>query len=190
VPEGSHICYIFNDDEERYNTMVKYLQSGAENNDKALYLTDDLSKSDFITKMKQLGLEISNDRKDIVLSEAWLAYCPDGSFSVPDMLKHVEAFYHLAKGEKYDGARGTGEMSWALAEGVVKKGDLMEYEARLTQLLRKFPCTACCQYDARRFDGATILDVLKVHPMMVIRGQIYKNPYFIEPEVFLANMVR
>ena len=46
---------------------------------------------------------------------------------------------------------------------------------------------AHCQYDARRFDGATLFDVLNVHPMMIIRGQVVRNPYYVEPEHFLER---
>jgi hypothetical protein len=52
---------------------------------------------------------------------------------------------------------------------------------------RTYPYTACCQYDARRFDGETIMDVLSVHPVMIVRGQLVKNPYYIEPEIFLSE---
>lgn len=27
-------------------------------------------------------------------------------------------------------------------------------------------------YDARRFDGAVLMDVLQVHPVMIVRGQL------------------
>lgn len=62
-----------------------------------------------------------------------------------------------------------------------------EYEARVSLLLRDHPVTAVCQYDARAFDGAVIMDVLKVHPLMVIRGAVVHNPFFVRPEDYLAR---
>lgn len=79
-------------------------------------------------------------------------------------------------------------MSWALQEDRTSRAGLIEYEARLNQLIEEFPITACCQYDARRFDGATIMDILSVRPMMIVRGQIVKNPYFIEPKIFFMQL--
>lgn len=32
------------------------------------------------------------------------------------------------------------------------------------------------------------MDVLSVHPVMIVRGQLVKNPYYIEPEIFLENL--
>lgn len=77
-------------------------------------------------------------------------------------------------------------MSWAL-KGVPGSDRLMEYEARVNDLLVKYPVTAICQYDARKFDGATILQCLKVHPHMIVHGQIIRNPYYMKTEDFLKE---
>jgi len=47
--------------------------------------------------------------------------------------------------------------------------------------------TAVCQYDACGFGGTVILDILRVHPFMVMRGSVIQNPFFIPPEEFLAR---
>ena len=47
--------------------------------------------------------------------------------------------------------------------------------------------TAVCQYDAHDFGGDLIMDILKVHPLMVLRGSVVHNPFFIQPEDFLAS---
>lgn len=186
--EGLHICYIFRDESERRRVMAQYLKSGLESGEKVLYLVDTMSPGDFLESMEEMGIHPPNRGKDFIVSEALPVYCPDGHFSTPDMLNVVGEFYQDALKEGYTGARGTGEMSWALVEGSVRKQDLMEYEARLNQVLKVFPYTTCCQYDARRFDGGVIMDVLSVHPMMIVRGQVVRNPYYIAPELFLDEL--
>jgi hypothetical protein len=66
----------------------------------------------------------------------------------------------------------------------------MEYEARVTMFLRRCPATAVCQYDSRVFDGETIMEVLKVHPYMVVRGGVVNNPFFYQPEDYLEHRNR
>ena len=61
----------------------------------------------------------------------------------------------------------------------------MDSEAWVNEALVTHPITAICQYDARRFDGATIFDVLMVHPMMIVHGHVTKNPYYMQPHEFL-----
>ena len=63
---------------------------------------------------------------------------------------------------------------------------LLEYESKVSLLLKNCPVTAVCQYDARSFDGSTIMDILKVHPYMIVRGSVVNNPFFIPPEEYLA----
>jgi hypothetical protein len=64
---------------------------------------------------------------------------------------------------------------------------LLEYESRVSILLRDHPVTSVCQYDANLFDGATIMEVLKVHPKMIINGMVINNPFYILPESYLQG---
>jgi hypothetical protein len=85
----------------------------------------------------------------------------------------------------YPAVRATGETSWAV-RGIPGSDRLLEYEARLNDALETVPVTAVCQYDVNLFDGATILDILKVHPIMISRGQLVRNPFYIRPDEFLS----
>ncbi len=187
VPEGQHVCYIYNDDTERRRVMAKYLESGMLAGEKLLYLVDVMTPEEMLDCLEELGVDVRSKAKDLTVAEAGPAYCPKGSFNADEMLDAVKDFYYQALDEGYVGARGTGEMSWCLVEGRADEASLMDYEARLNLLVAEHPYTACCQYDARRFDGHIIMDVLSVHPMMIVRGQLVKNPFFVEPETFLAE---
>ncbi len=143
-PEGQHICYIYNDDEERLDVMAKYLKSGAEAREKLLYLVDVMTSDEMLTHLKDLGVDFSGAKPDdFTISDATPAYCPTGFFKTEEMLDLVRDFYLKSIDEGYTGARGTGEMSWCLTEGLAKKEDIMNYEARLNDLLGKYPYTAC-----------------------------------------------
>jgi hypothetical protein len=113
--------------------------------------------------------------------------CPNHYFSSDFMLGVVAEYYDDAMRDGYTGARGAGEMSWALVEGRANITELMKYEAQLNTILKTHPLTTVCQYDARRFDGSLIMDILSVHPMMIVRGQLVKNPSFVEPDIFLQE---
>ena len=189
--EGQHILYIFNDDHERLRTMAKYFESGMLDGEKTLYLVDTITPEELICHMQNLGLDVDSERGKLIVADAEHAYCPDGYFSCQEMLDVVSQFYTQAIDEGYPGSRGTGEMTWALKgmeDGKAKLEDLLEYEVKLTGILSEYPYTACCQYDARRFDGATIMDVLNVHPLMIIQGQVVKNPYYVNPNAYLDKV--
>lgn len=187
VPEGTHICYIYNDDEERAKIMSKFLNQGLEEEEKILYFVDTVSTDEFEETMDDLGLDIRSNKKDFALSEAGPTYCPDGAFCGHKMIDFLGGFYDDAMEEGYAGVRGSGEMTWSLRDGLTDTEELLKYEAELNNALKTHPITAFCQYDSREFDGNTIMDVLSVHPATVIRGQIVKNPYYMEPEEFLKE---
>jgi hypothetical protein len=143
-PEGQHICYIYNDDEERLEVMAKYLQSGQEAHDKLLYLVDAMTSEEMLDHLKECGVDFSGaEPGDFTLADAGPAYCPSGFFQTEEMLELVKDFYLGAIAEGYAGARGTGEMGWCLTEGMANHLDLMDYEARLNTLLETYPYTAC-----------------------------------------------
>jgi len=105
----------------------------------------------------------------------------------PDRMIEVLTKYHEDSVlEGYPAARVIGEMSPEI-QHIPGGSRLLEYESRVSLLQRKHPVTCVCQYDARSFDGAMIMDVLKVHPLMVIRGAVVRNPFFVPPEAFLAG---
>lgn len=185
--EGHHIIYIYNDDVERKRTMAKYFRQGIFEEDKVLYLVDDISPEEMEKELMDLGIDLEPGQTDFDLRNGHYSLCPGAYFSPEFMLSIVGEYYDHAIQEGYAGARGAGEMSWALIEGRSTVPDLLEYESRLTEILENHPLTTVCQYDARRFDGALLMDMLSVHPMMIVRGQLVKNPSYVKKEIFLKE---
>lgn len=188
VPEGHHLCYIFNDEGERRRVIAKYLESGMLAKEKILYLVDVMTPQEMLSCLEELGVDIRTKAKNFQVTDAGEGYCPTGIFDKDEMLNAVRDLYRSAvENDGCPGARISGEMSWCLVKGRTEEAEVLEYEARLNDLLTDYPCTAVCQYDVRRFSGELILDVLSVHPFMIVRGQLVKNPYYVEPGVFLRE---
>jgi hypothetical protein len=185
-PRGSHICYLFDDDVERLPIVARYLEAGKRAREKLIYIVDVMAPEEL---RRRLG-DLSNDLAvppALLAVRASDAYFPAGRFAVEDMLELIRSFAEQAIAEGFSGARGTGELSW-IARGVEGSERILDYEVRLTSLLRacarSSPCAALCQYDMRLFSGEMVMDVLAVHPYTMVRGQIVENPFFIEPDEF------
>jgi hypothetical protein len=91
--------------------------------------------------------------------------------------------YNKAKQAGYRGMRSCGEMSWAM-RGIPGSDRFLEYETLINTVTSDFPFTGMCLYDARLFSGDILFKVLQVHPYMVARGQIVRNPFYLRPEEF------
>jgi DcmR-like sensory protein len=187
-PVGSHMCLIYSDDRERREVISKYLESGLLTGEKVAYFADMMTPHEVKDWLVNIGLELPQGDKteQFSVTIAENTYCPKGKFVPNEMLDTLRSFYRQTIDESYPGCRVSGEMSWAL-KNIPGSDRLMEYEALVNGVLATHPVTAVCQYDANRFDGATILDVLKVHPMMIVRNQIVNNPYYLKPKEFLKD---
>lgn len=188
-PAGTHMCLIYSDDAERRSLIGKFLDAGIGSGEKVSYFADSATPEGVREWLAEEGIETPDakwgDQFSVLVAER--TYCPEGTFVPDTMLDSIRAYYEQVMEEGYPGGRISGEMTWAL-RGIPGSEHLMEYEARVNAVLATHPVTAICQYDANLFDGSTILDVLRVHPMMVVHGQVVQNPYFVQPEEFLANL--
>jgi len=187
IREGQHICYLYADDAERLQVTAEFLKSGMEERERVLHLTDTISVEEATRRLGGMGVDLGQLGGALVVGAAEESQCPAGRLVPSEMIRLLEEFYAGARAQGYSGARGTGEMTWSLRAGRYDLDELMDYEARLNEALVKHPFTACCQYDLRRFDGRSIMDLLSVHPITLVRGQLVLNPYYIEPAVFLAR---
>ena len=188
--EGQHIIYVYNNDDERKKTLAKFLRQGLMDHEKVLYLVSDISTDEMRAELLALGVDVDASQKDFDLFPGHYTHCPGHYFSADFMLNMVGQYYTKAIAEGFAGARGAGEMSWALVEGRATMRDLLEYEAKMNAVLAQNPLTVICQYDARRFGGELIMDMLSVHPVMIVRGQLVKNPFYIEPALFLHELAQ
>jgi len=182
-PSGTHMCLIHSDEKERRKIIGKFLESGILAKEKVSYFADIMQPEEVREWLLNMDLELPEEDSFSILN-AEHTYCTDGEFIPENMLNKLRTFYEQAKKSGYPNARVSGEMSWALKD-IPGSERLMEYEALVNDVLVTHPVTAICQYDANKFSGKDILNVLKVHPMMVVHGQIVYNPYYMKPEDFL-----
>ena len=189
-PAGSHICQIYSDDNEQLTSLLGSLESGLKNGEKTACFTAKLEDATLQKHLEERGLSLAQLSKSAALTKANTSdvYFKDGSFDPDRMRGLLRQFYEDSVSQGFSAARVIGEMV-AEVQTVHGGNRLMEYESRVSLLMRECPVTAVCQYDARLFDGATIMQVLTVHPLMVIRGSVVHNPYYIPPEEYLKRIL-
>jgi MEDS: MEthanogen/methylotroph, DcmR Sensory domain len=187
-PAGIHVCQIFADDEERLSSLCDFLSSGLTAGERAACFSGRFDEMRLSRHLHAHGLSLRELTESGAFSftPADQAYFHDGRFDPDRMVEALRAYHDEALALGYPAARVIGEMAPEV-QAIAGGSRLMEYESRVSILLRDHPVTAVCQYDANRFDGATIMQVLKVHPLMVIRGTVVHNPYYVSPEEVLAH---
>ncbi|WP_291992796.1 MEDS domain-containing protein [Candidatus Accumulibacter sp. ACC003] len=187
-PAGVHICQVFNNDHERLDSLLKFLQSGLLAGERTACFTEQPYETLLAARLAEDGraLDAFKAAGALISAPPREVYFQDGNFDPERILARLRRYHQDALADGFSAARLIGEMS---SDVLAMPGGsrLMEYEARVSLLLRTHPLTAVCQYDANSFDGATIMEILKVHPLMVLRGNVVHNPFFVSPEAYLAG---
>jgi hypothetical protein len=183
VPHGAHICQIYSDDDERTLALLKFVEAGLKRREKTACFSRDLDEKVMTTWFTKSDVDLASeqDQGHFTWSDAETIYFANGVFDPERMLALLTQFHDDSVSTGLTGARVIGEMSPNISH-IPGGSRLFEYEASVNSLLKSHPVTAVCQYDARRFDGATIMDVLSVHPFMVVQGNVIQNPFFERPE--------
>jgi len=188
VEEGTHICLVYTDDKERDNSLLTFLLNGLKAGERTACFSNEMDEVILADFLGEHGISYDDSVKDhaVSLSGTNEVYFEGGFFDPDRMLNTLKNYYHESRKMGFESSRVIGEMVPEV-ERVPGGERLLEYESRVTMLLREAPITTVCQYDARNFDGATILDVLKVHPQMIVNGMLVENPFYITPEEYLSE---
>jgi hypothetical protein len=178
-PAGTHICYLYNSDEERRQILPLYARQALLGHEAFNYVADVPSRTDLPRVLEELDLASAvRDRPGqaavAITSEG---YFPQGSFSPDDMIARLRQAYMECQANGLIGARFAGEMTWAL-RGIPGADRILECETRLNELIKEAPMTIMCQYDLTKFDGGLIYDVLNAHPVVIVGGHILRNPFY------------
>lgn len=189
-PPGVHVCQIYSDDEERQESVLKFLLSGLKGSERTCCFSDKVKEEALREYFEVSGISYDEATRTgaCTLGATREVYFEGGRFD-PQRMVDLLKQYHLESVSKgFCAARVIGEMNPEVQHLPGGSG-LLEYEARVSLLLEEHPVTAVCQYSARDFSGAVIMDILKVHPYMVVRGSIIHNPFYIPAAEYLKGLL-
>ena len=184
---GDHICAFYPDIGHRDEILIPYLREGIKAGDKCICVVDGPARDGVYAELRS-GVDIApclaSKQLDV---QSWQdTYLRENQFSTSAMLDFWEHSIGAAIAGGFGFARSVGEMTWALRQlpGV---DELVEYEAMLNRFLPRYPQVILCLYELGRFSGELLVDALKTHPKVLIGGMVLRNPYYLEPDEFLAR---
>ena len=164
---GDHICGFYRKPSERDDILIPFLVEGLKAGDKCTCVVDSCTPEDVLAGMSEhLEVDPYVSVCQLEVLDSYGTYLADGGFLPERMLKFWEAK-----------ARQT--------PGLV--GDLMGYESELNRIMSNFPQVNLCLYDLTRCSGDLLMDVLKTHPKALLGGMVIDNPYYLDPDEFLAS---
>jgi len=182
-----HICAFFHTPEEEDATMIPFFREGIEANEQALCIIDPGESAEYRQRLRKGGIDVAAAEQSGQLTcPTWHdTYLRDGSFQPAAMLATVEALIAGRATSGYSCGRFAGHMEWADPAASM---DLIEYESSLNELMHSCPDTVVCLYQVGRHDGSVIMDVLRTHPLAMVGGVVYENPFYVPAAKFLAEL--
>jgi hypothetical protein len=186
-----HICAFFDSRDQEYAVLGSYYREGLESHEKALHIVAPEVRSEHRERLGAMGIDVARCECEGRLQVVTPAetYLVDGEFDPDKMLVNVDNILSEAKAQGYRRTRIMGNMSWAL-QGAPGSERLIEYEARVNEVLSRTRQPAICVYDATQLTGAMMLDILRSHPLTLVNGVVHENPFFTPPEQFLSELQR
>lgn len=180
---STHVCLIYESDEQRRHLVCQYLAAGLRQGETVRYFADETPTERLRAWLREFDVDVSDVEATggFSVTDAATAYCPEGVFDPQGMIDRVGRLFEIAHQAGYTGTRSCGEMTW-VHRGLPGSDLFLRYESMLNSVSTPYRHFGMCQYDARRFDGAALFQVLQVHPFMVAQGQILRNPYYRGPE--------
>jgi signal transduction histidine kinase len=183
-----HFCSIYESPEEHYAVAIPFMRMGLDRGEKCIYIADDGTVGEVREAMQSEGIDVerATESNSLILATKDQAYLKRGSFDPDWMFTFWKEATDLAMSEGFPALRVTGETEW-LVRGGRGLERWMEYESRLTHALLENNCSALCQYNRHCFPPELILDVIRTHPVVIYRGTVCRNLYYVPPDEFLGT---
>jgi signal transduction histidine kinase len=183
-----HFCSIYENPEEHYAVAIPFIRMGLDRGEKCIYIADDGTIGHVSEAMQSEGIDVEGaiESNSLVLATKEQAYLKRGSFDPDWMFTFWKEATDSAMSEGFPALRVTGETEWVMRGGRGLER-WMEYESRLTHALSENNCSALCQYNRHCFPPELILDVIRTHPVVIYRGTVCRNLYYVPADEFLGT---
>ncbi len=191
ISRSSHICAFFDSEAQELGCVAPYFAEGLDNGELVFTIRERARCAPYVERLEhdlQRDLEpyrASGQFRQLSAEESYLGQTTPG-FEPLSMCEAIEEILRQSEQDRYPRVRTCGDMNWATQLSDIDT--LMEYEARVNLLTEGHDCTFMCVYDLNRFSGRTVMDILSTHPLVVMGGRIYENPYFVHPQDFIRSL--
>ncbi len=181
-----HTCAFVRSREEEYEVVGPFVSEAFAWGEKALYIVDPKLAAEHPERLALGGVLPPKPSQLAVLT--WEeTYLRNGAFDKDMMLETVTTAIGAGEAEGFARSRIIGQMGWAL-EDKPGSDQLLEYEVQVNEVLARTRNPAVCVYDLNKLSGSMMMDLMRVHPMSIVGGVLYENPFYVASDKMLAEL--
>lgn len=183
VSAGDHIAYFW-ESPEQFELGINFLETGLRAGDCGFVFGYEEANRRVVESLRRRGFDIESLRERRRLMTA------GGVASGEQMLSNLGALFLSALAAGAPAIRLLGNLGWGRPEWPNDEG-ILEFEARVTEAARQFPCVILCMYEVRALSGRLILKGgFQTHPLTVCDQTLHQNNHYVPLETFVAGLRR
>jgi hypothetical protein len=187
IGRGEHLCAIYLHHRERDDVLLPYLRDGLARGDKCLVAISEADSANLLASITgdidvpgcvaSGQLEIRTSTDPVLRS---------GRVAIQQAIAFWDTKVRAALAEGYTLVRLGAEATWWMPQmsGI---DELIRYESELNRFLGRYPQSILCMYELSQLDGSVVVELLKVHPRLLLYGMILENPYYLTPDEYSAT---
>jgi PAS domain S-box-containing protein len=171
VPWGTHFCQFYRTKQDLIDILVPYFKAGLENNEFCMWITSEpLAATEAQKAMTRAvpGFKqyLHKGQIEVIPHNEW--YLLKGKFDDDRVLSGWVNKLEQALGKGYSGLRLTGNTFWLERNHWQA---FTEYEAKVNDVIGRYPMLAICTYCLDKCDGNAVIDVVKNHQFALIKQE-------------------
>jgi hypothetical protein len=183
-----YVCAFFSSPQEEYHALLLFVVDGLQHGERAYHVLPSRYREEHVEQLRNAGIDVTaaQQPRQLEVATSNETYLRGGRFN-------KEAMLALIQETPRTGARLGFPLTRmiAYAETVLedwsKVDEWIEYETWVSKVLRGYDDVVICTYDTNLLNGAVAFDILRTHPMVIVGGLLYQNPFFVEPDELLSH---
>ncbi len=186
-----HMCLPFETEDEKREAVLAFIHAGLSRGAKCVFVGTGPEYEELGVNLEQSGIctkrAVARGALIHTTTDA-VYYEKDGGFEPEKALERWDRLIDEALAAGFTGIRTTAELSRVPADPEWRK--ILWYDAQLNDHFARRPIAHLCRYPRALIPPERVQDVLRVHPIAIVRGELCENPFYERPELALSDDVR
>ncbi len=186
---GDHLCCIYDTAEQQRSVLAQFLGQALARGYKVVCFGPRELHEATLAALSRAGVEVEAcaARGQLVLCHSAQPFLRDGTFHPAGAVEELARVAQGAAREGFACACCAIDVAWAVPSPV-RPRQLIEYEARVGNFVQQGNCLVLCAYRRDRFDSRTLLEMIHVHPIVIVGSETYsENPFYVPPQSLLSE---
>jgi len=186
-----HVCAFFSSRQEEYDTLLPFVRDGLERGERAFHILSSRNREDHLEQLRSAGIDVTaaQRRRQLEVATSQETYLRGGRFNKDAVLAMVQEVLKTGATLGFPLTRMIGHAE-TVREDWSGLNEWIEYEARLNDVLPRYDDPVICTYDLNLLNGTIAVDILRTHPVAIIGGLLWENPFFVPPQEFLRQVLQ